>query len=184
MKIMENLDGIQKNINDAKEIINPKKGVIETARAYINKKEKPGNSGFEDAEFEKEMIAIGWEKGMSWCALFAKMIFNKAKPGAYTLLFNPGAVKTFNNFRAHKYQISNKPVLGSLVIWQDYKNGIADWHGHAGIVSGVIDDHTFMSIEGNTSGGGSRNGDRVFEHTRKIEVKKNGLNVLGFVIIP
>lgn len=163
---------------------------IDLARTYINKKEKPNNSGFEDPEFEKDMIAVGWEKGMSWCALFQKMIFNKAYQfssatnGKFILLFNPGAVKTFNNFKSNKFQISNKPVLGSLVIWQDYKNGVAQWQGHAGIVSGVIDDHNFTSIEGNTSGGGSRNGDRVYEHTRKVEVKANGLNVLGFVIVP
>jgi hypothetical protein len=157
--------------------------VIETARQYINKKEKPGNSGFEDPIFEEDMKAIGWVKGYSWCALFAKMIFNKSKPGPYILLFNPGAVKTFNNFKANKYQISSVPVLGALVIWQEYKNGVADWHGHAAIVSQVIDSKTFYSIEGNTSGLGSRNGDRVFEHKRTTEIKPNGLNVMGFVVL-
>lgn len=165
------------------EAIEEKKLIIETARLYLNKKERPGNSGFEDPEFEKDMIAIGWIKGYSWCALFAKLIFCKCKPGPYISLFDPGAVRTFNNFKKAKFQISLVPVVGCLVIWQHYAKGVAGWHGHAGICSSVINNHTFTTIEGNTSVGGSSNGDRVFEHTRTSEIKINGLNILGFVII-
>jgi hypothetical protein len=57
------------------------------------------------------------------------------------------------------------------------------WEGHAGIVSEVLSDSEFKSIEGNTSTQGSRNGDRVAENPRNTKVKPNGLNVLGFIKI-
>ncbi len=160
--------------------------IIEIAKTYIGKKEKPGNSGFEDPEFEKEMIARGWEKGFSWCAVFAELMFSKAYPDDLTMLklFNPGAVKTFENFKGAGYNISNKPELGNLVIWQHYENGKALWTGHAGIVSEVLNTSTFRSIEGNGSVAGSRNGDRVVEKLRIVIMKKTGLNIKGFIIIP
>jgi hypothetical protein len=159
----------------------------EIARAYIGKLEKPNNSGFQDAEFEKEMISLGeWAKGYSWCACFATMCFRKAYPDRsdkLKLTFDPSTRKTLDNFRAAKYTISVSPVKEALVIWGDYEGSKLTYMGHAGIVSEVIDKNTFKSIEGNTSGGGSRNGDRVWEHLRTTAIKPNGLNVLGFVII-
>lgn len=159
--------------------------IIDIARTYIGKKEKPGNSGFEDPVFEKEMIARGWEKGFSWCALFAELVTSKAYPEekAMLQLFNAGAVKTFERFQAAGFKISNKPELGSLVIWQHYKDGKSIWQGHVGIVSEVINDTTFKSIEGNGSAGGSSNGDRVVEKLRTTAVKRNGLNIKGFITL-
>lgn len=37
--------------------------IVETARKYLGKKEKPGNGGWFDAEFEKRMRALGWQPG-------------------------------------------------------------------------------------------------------------------------
>jgi hypothetical protein len=161
---------------------------IDIARLYLNKKEKPGNSGFEDPQFEADMVSFGeWVKGYSWCACFMQMVFRKAYPdraGEFKKLFDPSTRKTFDNFKAAGYSVLQTPVLGSLVIWSEYANGKATYLGHAGLVTKVIDKQTFTSIEGNTSGGsGSRNGDRVFEHTRNLTVKPNGLNVLGFIVV-
>lgn len=160
---------------------------IEIARQYLGKLEKPNNSGFQDPEFEADMKALGkWQPGFSWCACFMAMVFMKAYPEREDLksLFNPSTRKTFENFKKAGFRISQTPVLGSLVIWATYKNGVQEWTGHAGIVSGVfLSGLRFKSIEGNTSGQGSRNGDRVAEHERTTAVKRDGLNVLGFVII-
>ena len=160
--------------------------VVDVARSYINKKEKPGNSGFEDPAFETEMINEGWQRGWSWCSLFAKLCFKKAYPersAEFNKLFTPGAVATFTNFKNSGYEISTTPEAGRLVIWQHYQDGKPSWQGHAGIVSEVVLGG-FKSVEGNTSANGSRNGDRVFEHQfRTVTKKPNGLNVLGFVKI-
>lgn len=159
----------------------------EIARTYIGKLEKPNNSGFQDPEFEKEMKGLGeWQKGFSWCACFSQLCFRKAFPERseeLKKLFDPSTRQTLNNFKKAKYVVSPTPLKNSLVIWGEYKNGILQWTGHAGVVSEVIDKNTFKSIEGNTSGGGSRNGDRVWDHIRTTSVKANGLNVLGFVVI-
>jgi hypothetical protein len=162
--------------------------VVDIARTYIGKKEKPGNSGFEDPAFETEMLNEGWMRGWAWCATFQKLIFKKALPlksKVFDLFFTPGAVATFNNFAKTKnFLISDKPFVGALVIWRHFENGIAHpWQGHAGVVSEVIDDTAFKAIEGNTSSGGSRNGDRVAEQCRTTAFTENGLNVLGFIRI-
>lgn len=160
--------------------------ILIIGRTYLNKKEKPNNSGFEDNAFEVEMVNEGWQKGWAWCAIFTKLLAKKAYPekaDEFNKLFTPGAVATFNNFKKAGYKISTKPVLGALVIWQKYVEGKPDWRGHAGICSEVINDTTFKAIEGNTSFVGSRNGDRVWEHTRTTEKNNNGLNVLGFVLL-
>lgn len=159
--------------------------VVDLAKLYVGYKEKPGNSGFVDHEFEIDMINEGWKKGDSWCATFTKLIFTKANPENTDLkkLFTPGAVQTFENFKAAHYPILQKPVIGALVIWQHYKEGVAEWHGHAGIVTEVVSDKFFKTVEGNTNNDGSSNGDGVYERVRSTDIKKSGLRILGFVVI-
>lgn len=156
----------------------------EVARQYIGKLEKPGNSGFQDPVFEVDMINLGeWQKGYSWCCCFAQMCFRKAYPDkseALKKLFDPSTRKTFDNFKAAGYTVLHEPLQDALVIYGDFENGVLTWNGHAGIVSKVTGVKIFQDIEGNTSGFGSRNGDRVFEHNRSTLLKPSGLNVLGF----
>lgn len=160
---------------------------IDLARLYVGKKEKPGNSGFEDPEFEKDMKAFGeWAPPMSWCCCFQQMIFRKSLPEKseeLKKLFDPSATATFKNFKEAHYPILQKPVIGALVLWQRHENGVATWHGHAGIVIEVVSEKFFKTIEGNTNIDGSDNGDGVYERVRSTDIKKKGLNVLGFVVI-
>lgn len=160
--------------------------IIEIAKTYIGKKEKPNNSGFEDPVFESEMITRGWIKGYAWCSLFAELIASKAYPEEKEMikLFHAGAVKTFDNFKEAGYKITTYPVPGSIVVWQHYENGLAQWMGHVGIVSDTLSDTMFHSIEGNGSFDGSRNGDRVVEKLRTTQLKRSGLNIKGFITIP
>ncbi len=162
---------------------------IDIAKEYLGKLEKPLNTGFQDPEFEKDMITLGeWANGYSWCCCFSQICFRKAYPELSTelkKLFDPGTITTFQNFKKAGYVISSIPVAGNLVIWQDYKDGKGTDHGHAGIVTEVLSNFTFKSIEGNTSGDKpTRNGDRVAIHTHSTGHKPDGLNVLGFITIP
>jgi hypothetical protein len=159
--------------------------IVDIARTYVGKKEIPQNAGFVDQTLENEMLKCGWQKGFAWCAIIAKLWAKKAYPDNKDLdrLFSASAVQTFNNFKRAGYEISEKPVLGSIVIWQRYKDGQRTWQGHAGVVSQVISDKEFKSIEGNSSPIGSREGDRVVENPRVISKKETGLNVLGFIIL-
>jgi len=159
----------------------------EIATQYIGQTEIKGNMGFKDECFQEKMEAVGFQETHAWCAYFQELVFKEAHPDKVEeldKLFSAGAVKTFNNFKGAGYEISDEPVLDSLVIWQTMKNGKPHWTGHAGMVSRVIDKESFESIEGNTNMAGSREGIMVNTRTRKVlKDVKNGLKILGFIKI-
>lgn len=159
--------------------------LIEAARADIGKKEKPGNTGFFDAQLEKDMRAVGWSPGWAWCACIQEKWVWSAYPELKEQvkgLFVPSAVNTFRNLIRAGYKSTMVPEVGALVFWQRMDDGKALWQGHAGIVSEVINETTFKSIEGNTNGAGSREGDGVYEKTRTVKQDvQNGLKVIGFI---
>lgn len=159
----------------------------QVAAQYLGKTEKPGNSGFTDADFEQRMSDVGFKKSHAWCAYFTELVFKEAYPAKFAeldKLFSASAVQTFRNFQKHGYIIKPIPVIDSLVIWQSYKKGVPQVTGHAGIVSKAIDSWQFESIEGNTSSKGVREGYIVGPQKRKVLAEvTNGLKVMGFVII-
>lgn len=158
---------------------------FEVASKYIGQTEKPANAGFNDAEFEAKMKAVGFQPSFAWCALFTELVFKETYPHKLRdldKLFSASAVQTFKNFEKASYPIGNVPREGHLVIWQTMKNGVPQATGHAGIVGKVTDNWIFESIEGNTSDSGSREGYIVAKRIRKhIKDVKDGLKVLGFV---
>lgn len=152
---------------------------IEIAKKYLGHKEKPGNIFDPKSPLGKIIIEAGQQDGEAWCAYYTEAIFVET----LRALFSASTVQTFHNFKNAGYEISDVPKVGSLVIWQKYKDGKATWAGHAGIVTCVNSDGSFLSIEGNTNSNGSREGDSVQEKVRKNVRVENGLNILGFVII-
>lgn len=161
--------------------------VIEIAEKYIGETEKPGNMGFNDAEFEAKMKAVGFQKTHAWCAYFAELVFKEAYPEKFAeldKLFSAGTVQTFRNFKDASYLVGAVPHAGDLVIWQTQKDGKPQTTGHAGIVVEVKDINTFMSVEGNTNDGGGREGYIVAKRLRKVIPNvQNGLKILGFIQI-
>lgn len=161
--------------------------LIEAARKDIGKKEKSGNSGFEDKQLEKAMRAVGWQPGWAWCASIQEKWIRDAYPQRADELngfFVPSAVATFRNLKNAGFNVSMMPTEGALVFWQRMKDGVAQWQGHAGVVSQVISDTEFLSIEGNTNSKGSREGDSVQEKQRIVrDDVQDGLKVIGFVTI-
>lgn len=160
--------------------------IVETARKYIGQTEKPGNMGFNDADFERKMKAVGFQKTHAWCAYFAELVFKEVYPERFAeldALFSASAVQTFRNFRDAGYPVHYVPKEGYLVVWQNHKEGKPQWTGHVGIVTEVIDNHTFKSVEGNTNDVGGREGYIVAERIRKNVPVNNGLKVIGFIKI-
>jgi hypothetical protein len=160
--------------------------IVQIAKSYIGKTEKPSNSGFNDEVFEKKMEEVGFEKGQAWCCYFAELVFKEAYPEKKELdrLFSASTVQTFANFKKkHPDKVFATPIVGSLVIWQSQKDGVPQWSGHAGVCVEVIDTTTFKSVEGNTNDKGGREGYTVALKTRKVQKVKNGLQVLGFIKI-
>lgn len=159
--------------------------LIEVARKDLGKKEKPGNTGFEDPELEKAMKAVGWSPGWAWCASIQEKWIWEAFPNLKNQVngyFVPSATATFRNLKNAGYPVSMEPKEGALVFWQRMKDGVPQWQGHAGVVSRVVSSKEFYSIEGNTNEQGSREGTHVLEKFRTVQKDiENGLKVIGFV---
>lgn len=159
----------------------------QVALSYLGQTEKPKNSGFNDKDFERKMREVGFQTGHAWCAYFAELVFKEAFPEKFfelDKLFSGSTIQTFNNFKDAAYPISHVPHINHLVIWQSMKDGKALTTGHAGVVVSVKDTWQFESVEGNTAGGGSREGWIVARHERKVLADvQNGLKVLGFIQI-
>jgi len=159
----------------------------EIAIKYIGQTEKPGNMGFNNADFERKMLAVGFQKTNAWCSYFQELIFKEAYPEKFKqldTLFSASAVQTFRNFRDASFLVHELPEKDCLVLWQMKKEGKAQWNGHAGIVVNAIDQNTFESVEGNTNDAGGREGYIVARRIRKIVHNlQNGLEILGFIKI-
>jgi hypothetical protein len=158
--------------------------IVQVAASYIGKTEKPNNSGFKDAEFEKRMVDVGWVKGASWCAYFCELVCKEAYSSdkdavkKYSTLFSGSATATYKNFDVAGLT-SKTPEVGSLAVWR-LGNG---WQGHIGIVAEVVDKDVFKTIEGNTNDNGGREGYIVTRKTRFTNkpYSAKSLNLIGFI---
>lgn len=161
--------------------------IVEVAKKDLGKKEKPGNSGFQDRELELAMLAVGWQPGWAWCAGILEKWAWEAYPEKKEQikgLFVPSAVNTFKNLVQAGFKKYDTPKVGTFVFWQKYEDGKGAWMGHCGVVIEVISDVAFKSIEGNASTGGSRNGDGVYIVNRVVKKEvQDGLKVIGFIEI-
>lgn len=160
--------------------------VIQIAKSYLGEKEKSGNQGFVNASIEKKMIADGWKNGEPWCCYAMEMIYEDAYPEyekEFDRLFSGHCITTLKNFKAAGYIISSKPVLGSLMVMQQFKNNVSTTNGHIGLVCEILLDDKWKSIEGNTNSNGSREGDSFQEKTRSPFYLRTGKRVIGFIDI-
>ena len=161
--------------------------IVEIAKRYIGERETPNNSGFKDEIFQKKMEEVGWLKGQAWCSYAVELIWKEAMPEKFDeldKLCNASAVKTYSNFKkSENFICDHIPEPGAIVIWQHYKNGLAEWMGHAGIVASV-GEKTIITIEGNTNSKGGREGIEVAEKIRNLDFEtegKTGLILKGFI---
>src|SRR3989304_1120768 len=124
--------------------------IKDIAFSYIGKKEIPGNMGFEDKNFENEMLSVGWQKTYAWCILFCELVWKKAMPawaGYFDKMFSASVMQTWNNFKKTDYN-SLTPIVGAIAIWQKYSKGKPTGFGHAGIVTEIYA-QSFATVEGN-----------------------------------
>lgn len=164
--------------------------VVKTAKSYIGKVEIKGNKGWTDKLFQAKMEAVGWKITHAWCAYFCEMVYAQVYDAvgfrkAIDKLFSGSATKTLKQFEADpEWNTGTIPLPGAVAIWCAVKNGKESWKGHAAIVTEVHD--TYMdTVEGNTNGSGSREGEEVAEKKRKYDFEKtNGLRLKGFVYPP
>jgi hypothetical protein len=161
--------------------------VIDIAKKYLGKTEKPGNMGFNDAEFEKKMIAVGFQKTHAWCAYFMELVFKEAFPQKFAVLdklFSASVMTTYHNFKTAGYTISTVPKAGTLTVFQTYKGGKPQATGHICLCISGDKDSTFQTIDGNTDDIGGREGYIVAIKSRnyyKVQNIMTGLRLIGFI---
>lgn len=120
---------------------------------------------------------IGRAEGEPWCMAlvqtclaFAEVMTSKVSPVFPT----EHCMTCFRETPA--IQRVRTPARGAIVIW---KNGSSD-SGHTGIFVEPVDKAAMRTVEGNSSGDGSRDGDCVGWHTRNKTIT-GSLKVQGFI---
>lgn len=162
--------------------------IIAYAAWYNGRKERPGNSGFYDANFEKEMLSAGWYKGAPWCMFFVIMIWKKVFKKDILILaaiincFNGSAKQTADRtVKAGILETGQEPEEGAICIFL-HGHGPS---GHAAVVREVSKKtNTMFNIEANTNISGSREGEIVDARkarTIKRDFQPNGLNVYLYI---
>lgn len=134
-------------------------------------------------EVNKYLGSVGLQPGLAWCAAFVYYVFNELskKLGVTNPLPKTGGVADLwaKSEDSLKIKISDARANMDLVKpGQIFIIILKDGRGHTGIVLNVDKDKKeFVSIEGNTTGGGSREGGGVSVNKRSI----NQESLAGFI---
>lgn len=161
--------------------------IVKVAKGFIGQTEIKGNKGFHDEDFESKMRSIGFQTGHAWCSYFAELVWREAYADdkettrIIKKLFSGSSYRTLLNFEGAGYKARKVAKPGSVVIWRKKKNGKYTTLGHVGICIEGGTDH-FKTVEGNTNGAGSRDGEMVAPKKRKYDFSKDsGLELVGFI---
>ena len=113
--------------------------------------------------------------GLPWCGSFVNWCAAQAGVKIHSVVSTAVGAHKFKEIN----RWSNIPQLGSLA-FMDFPHDGVDRISHIGIVVGLIDDKTCVTIEGNTSGSGDqRNGGMVMIKVRSFGKEKE---IVGFGI--
>jgi len=161
--------------------------IISYADSYIGQEEIKGNQGFKNEDFDTKMREMGFKNGYAWCVLFCELCWKEGYRDfakEYLPLLDEeitaGAVRTWRHFKNLGWT-SQRPKVGSIVIWQKYNNGEPTTQGHASILKEYVGDY-ITTTDGNTNDAGGREGYIVAEKKRKMDFnKEKGLRLLGFI---
>jgi hypothetical protein len=152
--------------------------LIAEAKKWIGIKELTNhNDGLEVEMFQKAVD--GKAQGESWCMGFVQFCLQQAenKLGLRSNMYHSEHCLTvWNKTPKEMQRIHACP--GCVVIWQHGDTT----QGHTGIVTELIDEDNFSTIEGNTGDGLGivRDGDGVYRRTRSIR-GAGTMKVLGFI---
>jgi hypothetical protein len=141
--------------------------LIEVAAAEIGTIEE-GNNLTKYGKFTKA-------DGLPWCGSFVNWCAAQAGIKIHSVVSTAVGAHKFKEIN----RWSNIPQLGYLA-FMDFPSDNLDRISHIGIVVGLIDDKTCLTIEGNTSGtGDQRNGGMVMLKVRSFA---KGKEIVGFGI--
>jgi hypothetical protein len=137
--------------------------VTEAAKADVGVREATGRN--DGPAVERYLAHVGLGKGYAWCAAFVSYKLNEcgvANPrSAWSPAFALPAARVWTPRKA-----SRSPLPGDVFsLW--YTTLKPARVGHVGFVTGV-DGKYITTVEGNTSGPGSREGDGVYARRREL----------------
>jgi hypothetical protein len=152
--------------------------LIAEAKKWIGVKELTNhNDGLEVEMFQKAVD--GKAQGESWCMCFVQFCLQQTecKLGLRSNMYSSEHCLTVWN-KTPKEMRRIQPHPGYVVIWQHGDTT----QGHTGIVTELIDEDNFSTIEGNTGDGLGivRDGDGVYRRTRSIH-GAGTMKVVGFI---
>lgn len=144
---------------------------VQIADSFEGIKEIGDNRGFDNKNFERMMLEVGWWRGAAWCAFSLKLIYQLAgikttvtgwSPTAYNkrhIIFTDGVLRE-----------PIKPGDSGTLSYAKYRNNPKRFKaiGHAFIIKKTIGNSAVVTGEGNTDGNGDREGNGFYEKIRPL----------------
>jgi hypothetical protein len=135
--------------------------VLLIADTQVNVTECPPNTN-SGLKVEEYLAVVGLKKGDPWCAAAVAWVGVKAIGNRWPLTLTGGCQMLYEKSKA-KGLVVEAPVAGDVfLLWFPKMNRFA----HTGFVEKVNADGSCSTLEGNTSGAGSREGWGYFRRTR------------------
>ena len=139
---------------------------IEVKKVYTSQIGVRELSGHNDGvQVEKYLKTVGLGKGYAWCAAFVK--WSLLQVGVVTK--TNGAAASFHNplrLVYHRSRFYGDPQPGDVfTLYYPHLGRI----GHTGFYDGRLNSSIYYTVEGNTNGAGSREGDGVYRKYRSFK---------------
>ena len=162
-----------------------KRMLVFEAQRWVGLKEVGGNNRGQVVEMFQKAVD-GKASGEAWCLAFVQFCiqmvdkeydFVRQMKASKAAVFGTEHCLTLWN-KSGEGQKKKSPEVGTIVLWRHGDTA----SGHAGVVTEVLQNGQFKTVEGNTGDGAGvvREGDGVFERIRSV----NGagtMKVLGFI---
>lgn len=167
----------------AKTVNSASRKLIAKAKEFVGIKEIGSNGGWNNADFQAKMQAVGWQNGLEWCNFFVKMVVLQLAKGKALEFFKSALTgstqQTWKNFQTpSKYhEVLKTPCKGALMIYQNISDPS---HGHIEIFVSGNPEKEFYVISGN-SNFEKQSGQGVTYKKREGCMK--GFKILGYIKI-
>lgn len=139
-----------------------REAVVASATADIGVREATGSN--DGTRIEEYLAHVGQRKGASWCAAFVCYHLSKCHVANPRSAWSPALVGRLAGVVWTNRKAVRAPLPADVFgIWYANIGRV----GHVGFVTGV-DGRYITTVEGNTSDGGSRNGDGVYARRREL----------------
>lgn len=131
--------------------------------AEIGVRELTGKNDGQRVEEYLKSVRLG--KGYAWCAAFVKWCFDRCGIKTSITAWSPTAHNSKNIVYFHG-RFEKEPIPGDVMcLWSQTKGRIA----HTGFFDKRLNSSIFESVEGNTNGAGSFDGNGVYRKKRSFK---------------